>query len=436
MRLCRCSGKPGRGQREGRETWMGRERRGPSRFRAAVDPQNKCGPRRLGGGRAPRGVGRSRPTQRRRPQLLSPPAFHYPRASSLEKEGNLSAKGDGLHLLLQTAGREGLPLRGVYDPHCRFTSSAAPDSALRTPQLAPLSGPSRCDLGSGAGVPGGVRPTPPAVRASEPERAGTDGCARGGARGRRSGRDTCGGGGAGGDLGARGFKKVWRGAGAFPGLTEGRRAEAALAAAHRGGGRRALGIRSPGPALPRPKETLGAAVSRPTSRRDSASELALLPSAAFSPSLRVAPSSRRLQNWMSQRRSGGAAAAWSAVAGPRGLSSWRCCWGRRWGRARRWAITPASRPSFSCAPTTGSWKGMGSRARCSFPCTLRETPPTTYRDKNTMVGTTASPRLPPGPVRPRAQRFLLFLLPRGHLNKNPDNPFSQHCAVWRDREQS
>lgn len=104
----------------------------------------------------------------------------------------------------------------------------------------------------------------------------------------------------GGELGARGFKKVWRGAGAFPGLAEGRRAEAAAAAAHGGGGRRAgrraLGTRSPDPALPRPKETLGAAVSRRTSRRDPAPEPALLLSAAFSPSLRVAPRSRRLQN--------------------------------------------------------------------------------------------------------------------------------------------
>lgn len=284
----------GQGEREGRETWMRRQRWGPSRFRAAVDPQNKCDPRRLRGRLAPRGVRRSRPTQRR-PQLLSPPALYFPRASSLEKEGNLRAKGDGLHLLLQAAGRRFSLSEACTIPTVGFARSAAPDSALPTPQLAPLCGPSRCDRGSGAGVPGGVRPKPRAVRASEPEGAGTDGCARGGARGRRSGRDTCGGGGAGGDLGARGFKKVWRGAGAFPGLTEGRRAEAALAVAHRGGGRRALGIRSPGPALPRPKETLGAAVSRPTSRRDSAPELAPLPSAA-SPSLRVAPPSRRLQN--------------------------------------------------------------------------------------------------------------------------------------------
>ena len=100
-----------------------------------------------------------------------------------------------------------------------------------------------------------------------------------------------------GGLGARGFKKVWSGAGAFPGLAEGRRAEAAAAAAaHGGGGRRALGARIPGPALPRPKETLRAAVSLGTLRRGSASEPALLPSAALSPSLRVAPPSRRLPN--------------------------------------------------------------------------------------------------------------------------------------------
>lgn len=57
-----------------------------------------------------------------------------------------------------------------------------------------------------------------------------------------------------GSRGARGFKKVWRGAGAFPGLAEGRRAQR----------RRLARSRRP---QPRPQETLGAAVFRGTSRR-------------------------------------------------------------------------------------------------------------------------------------------------------------------------
>lgn len=178
-------------------------------------------------------------------------------------------------------------------------SDPRPPNPARAPQW-PLPGrprlrrwgPGSCALHAARGV-------------GERAREGGDGRAR---AGRRAGAEERLGhvwlwrGGGGGELGARGFKKVWRGAGAFPGLTEGRRAEAAAAAAeaHGGGGRsaerRALGIRSPGPALPRPKETLGAAGSRRTSRRDSAPEPALLLSAAFSPFLRVAPRSRRLQN--------------------------------------------------------------------------------------------------------------------------------------------
>lgn len=156
-----------------------------------------------------------------------------------------------------------------------------------------LSLPSRVRNGRWPGTPGTRAPLA-ARGAAEPAREG------GGRAGRRAG--------AGerpghvwlrrGGRGARGFKKVWSGAVAFPGLAEGRRAEAA--AAHGGGGQRALGARSPGPALPRPKVTLGAAVSRGTSRRGPAPrpppEPAPLPSASFSPSLRVAPPSQRLQN--------------------------------------------------------------------------------------------------------------------------------------------
>lgn len=84
-----------------------KERLGPSRFGAAGDPQNKRGPPRLGGGRAPRGAGRSRRRQRTQRQLKSPSPLSFPRASSLKIEGNLRAKGDGLPLLLlQTVGRE------------------------------------------------------------------------------------------------------------------------------------------------------------------------------------------------------------------------------------------------------------------------------------------------------------------------------------------
>lgn len=195
----------------------------------------------------------------------------------------------------QLGGRSSL--RGIRVPYYRLVDPVAPNSALRHPQRAPLLGPSGSDRDLGAGARGAVRRTSREVRASESGRAGTGGRARGGARGRRSGRDTCGDGGVlGGRLGARGFKKVWRGAGSFPGLTEGRRAEAATAVAQGGGGRRAgpraLGVRSLAPHSRGPKklwEPLSAAVSRRTCPRGSARDPALLPSAAFSPSLRVAP---------------------------------------------------------------------------------------------------------------------------------------------------
>lgn len=96
----------------------------------------------------------------------------------------------------------------------------------RTPPARAPQRPFRRDLSSG------LRLARREVRAKE---LGARGRARagGGARGRRSGGDTCGGAGGAG-LGARGFKKVWRGAGAFPGLAEGRCAEAVAAAARRG----------------------------------------------------------------------------------------------------------------------------------------------------------------------------------------------------------
>lgn len=96
-----------------------------------------------------------------------------------------------------------------------------------------------------------------------------------------------------GGLGARGFKKVWRGAGAFPGLAEGRRAQAA--AAHRGSGRRAHGAGRLAPRSRGPKKLwkppcaaeLPGGAPRPSRSA---------PSAVFSPSLRAAPPSLRLQN--------------------------------------------------------------------------------------------------------------------------------------------
>lgn len=286
-----------------------------------------------------------------------------------------------------------------------------PDSARRPLQLAPLSGPSVYNPGLGAGAPGGFAPH--GVRCGRQSSGGPGQASSrggGGARRRRRGQDTCGGGvgvGWGGEeLGAQGFKKVWRGGGRFPRTGRG--------ASRTGGcscGSQWLG-RLTAPAAVAPLSRGAKKLCEPRSPAELPCGAPLpsrsAPVRRFWPSTRVASPSRRLQNWMSERRSE-SAAAWSAIAGPRGLSSWRCCWGRRWGCAQRWAITPASRPSFSCAPTTGSWKGMGSKARCSFPCTFRATLPTTYRDKNIMVGTTASPRSPPSQcARGRSVFFSFF----------------------------
>ena len=114
----------------------------------------------------------------------------------------------------------------------------------------PPGGPLECELGFGAGTPERRAPSAARGAASEPEWAG--------ARRARAVRRA----GAGerpghvwqrrGGFGARGFKKVWRGAGAFPGLAEGRRAEAA--AAHPGSDRSAPGVRSPAPRSRGPKK--------------------------------------------------------------------------------------------------------------------------------------------------------------------------------------
>lgn len=109
----------GQGQQKGLEAWMGRGRRGRSGFGAAGDPQKKCGPLPLRGGRAPRGAGRSRRRQRTRRQLPSPPPLSFPHASSQEKRGICGPKGmvGSLLLLLPRARQEVLSLRGTDVPH-------------------------------------------------------------------------------------------------------------------------------------------------------------------------------------------------------------------------------------------------------------------------------------------------------------------------------
>lgn len=201
MRLCRCGEEPGKGQQEGREAWMGRERRGPSRFGAAGGPPEQVPAARARRRASPEGRG-AQPAHTHkeagassRPNRLSPSP-----APPLWKKREIRGPTGMVSRFALPDSRAGgsLSARGVYVPHCRFTDPMAPDSVPRPPASARA--PSRGDRGSGAGAPGGVRATPREVRASEPERAGTGARARGGARGRRSGRDTCGcgGGGAGG----------------------------------------------------------------------------------------------------------------------------------------------------------------------------------------------------------------------------------------------
>lgn len=110
MRLGRCGEEPGGGQRERLEAWVGKKRRGPSRFRAAGGSPEQV--RAAGGSEAgePRGArgaagsdkeagARSRP---HRPSTSPSPPLR-------KKEGNLRGKRDcPLLLLLRTAGREGL----------------------------------------------------------------------------------------------------------------------------------------------------------------------------------------------------------------------------------------------------------------------------------------------------------------------------------------
>lgn len=61
--------------------------------------------------------------------------------------------------------------------------------------------------------------------------------------------------------------------------------------------------------------------------------------------------------------------------------------------ARGGGLLPPLFHSFSVHSPRGAGRRWGA-GRKPFPCTLRATPPTTFRDKNTMVGTSASPLSP------------------------------------------
>lgn len=202
----------------------------------------------------------------------------------------------GSLLLLQGARQEVVSLPRHLRPAQRFSNPVTPDSTLGPRQLVPLSGP----LGY-APSSGRQRLAPREVREKELGRTGTGGRSRaragGGARGRRSGGDTCGGAGGAG-LGARGFKKVWRGAGAFPGLAEGRRAEAeaAAVAALSGSGDALSAPTDPAPLKRGPKKLWAPASPAELPCGASLPSLPCSPPAASSPSPRAASPSRRLQN--------------------------------------------------------------------------------------------------------------------------------------------
>lgn len=309
----------------------------------------------------------------------------------------------------QLGGRSSL--RGIRVPYCRLVDPVAPNSALRHPQRAPLLGPSGSDRDLGAGARGAVRRTSREVRASESGRAGTGGRARGGARGRRSGRDTCGDGGVlGGRLGARGFKKVWRGAGSFPGLTEGRRAEAATAVAQGGGGRRAgpraLGVRSLAPHSRRPKK-----LWEPLSPAELAREapLAILlcsrppPSRLLSAWLPV-PASPKLNERAALRGRGGGMerSSWAARTFLLALLLGATL------RARAAVgYYPRFSPFFFLCTHHGELEGDGEQGEVLISLHIAGNP-TYYVPGQEYHGRYhASTRSPPNPVRQQAQRFLL-----------------------------
>ena len=109
MRLGRCGEEPGGGQRERLEAWVGKKRRGPSRFGAAGGSPEQVRAARGSEAGEPRGArgaagadkeagARSRP---HRPSTSPSPPLR-------KKEGNLRGKrACPLLLLLRTAGREG-----------------------------------------------------------------------------------------------------------------------------------------------------------------------------------------------------------------------------------------------------------------------------------------------------------------------------------------
>lgn len=112
MRLGRCGEEPGGGQRERLEAWVGKKRRGPSRFGAAGGSPEQV--RAAGGSEAgePQGARGAAGADKEAGARSSP---HRPSTSPSsplrKKEGNLRGKRDCLLLLLlRTAGREGLLL--------------------------------------------------------------------------------------------------------------------------------------------------------------------------------------------------------------------------------------------------------------------------------------------------------------------------------------
>lgn len=303
MRLGRCGEEPGGGQRERLEAWVGKKFRGPSRFGAAGGSPEQV--RAAGGSEAgePQGARGAAGADKEAGARSSP---HRPSTSPSsplrKKEGNLRGKRDcPLLLLLRTAGREGLLLS--LSLSLRRLSPSLQIRVPRGPEPPPPTRPTCIphlpfSVRTGLRRRASRRRAPCAARgaASEPEWAGA-GRARAARRGgagerpghvwRRRGR-----------FRAPGFKKVWSGPGAFPGLAEGRRAQAAAAAA----GRRtaapadALSASAARPRAPAAQRNFGSCrLPRNFSAGLRARALSA-PSAAFSPSLHAAPSSRRLQN--------------------------------------------------------------------------------------------------------------------------------------------
>lgn len=217
MWLCGCSARQGVGSRRGsRPGWEG-----------GLGTAQGSGPRAIPRRSAsPQGRG-AQPAQTKDPAPAPVPAASLlpPRLlpGTGKSEGQRGWSVHFLHSSREQAGGSSSPRHLV--PH-RDSRTRDPRQYPRTPPASAPQRPFRCALSSGLRLFG--------ARCGRRSSEARGGRARGGrCWGRRSGGDTCGGAGGAG-LGARGFKKVWRGAGAFPGLAEGRCAEAVAAAARRG----------------------------------------------------------------------------------------------------------------------------------------------------------------------------------------------------------